>query len=246
MLSRFFPEILPGVDAFKEMLGIAGMLKDPHAIQNIYRIEDGMLGNDATRTMIQHLRADETLAKVVEEGYVRGVPVDIEPLRHMPKGTLGREFARHIDDYNFDIDYYQQIPTGQANPDVQAVLNRVRETHDIWHVVLGFHPTPVGELGLKAFELAQLRRPMAGVIVGGGIMRYTVVGGDQFDEAIAAISAGYRMGLQAKPLLAERWEDQWQTPVEEIRDRLNLKLPSDRELGAEDPKGVQPSHRDEY
>ena len=250
-LSRFLPDLLPGVDAFKEVLGIAGMLRDPHAIQNIYRVEDGILRNDATKAMLDHLRQQPGTAEMMKRRYLRGEPVDVKPLRELPEGSLGREFARHIDDYGFATDYYQQIAADAdfaegVDPDIIYALNRVRETHDIWHVVLGFAPTPIGELGLKAFETAQLHRPMAAMIVGGGICRYAVVGGGQYDEALEAITAGFRMGKVAKPLLAETWEDCWSEPVEQIRARLGVELPSDRALGREDPKGVKPSHREEY
>jgi ubiquinone biosynthesis protein Coq4 len=37
----------------------------------------------------------------------------------------------------------------------RVLVKRGYETHDIWHVVTGFHTDVAGELGLQAFYLAQ-------------------------------------------------------------------------------------------
>ncbi len=60
---------------------------------------------------------------------------------------LGHAFAHHIIDHGFDPDYYRKI---DIKNDVDYVLMRMRQTHDIWHVVTGIGTDPVGELGLKA------------------------------------------------------------------------------------------------
>ena len=37
-----------------------------------------------------------------------------------------------------------------------------------------------------------------------------------------AIAYGLNLGAQARPLLAQRWEDGWQTPLEVWRERLGI------------------------
>lgn len=227
-----------GIRLFKELLGMAGLLWDPHAIQNIYRIEDGLLNADVSRGVLSRLQADPGVASIVAGRYLRGEVPDLDALRELPDGTLGREYVRHIEDYGFNPGYYQTLPVVD---DVTYALARVRETHDIWHVVLGFHPTPIGEIGLKAFELTQLSRPMAGVIVAGGILRHLVADADLFPDVLAAIAGGYEQGRQAGPLLAERWEQRWDEPVAEIRRRLGVVELSPRAAGFYDHRGVKPS-----
>ncbi|MEM8875711.1 MAG: Coq4 family protein [Planctomycetota bacterium] len=243
LLRRFLPPKLAGADAFRSAIGMLGMLRDVHDIQNIYHIENGLLDARVTCGMLSHLHSQPTVAAILADRYVRGTPPEVDMLRTLPEGSVGRELARHIDDYGFDADYYQQLPEDDNhNPEIVTALNRLRETHDVWHVVLGFHPTPVGEVGVKAFEFAQTRRPMAAVILAGALLRYAVAG-EQFDEVLGAIVAGYHMGKKAQPVLGERWEQNWAEPVEAIRARLDIELPDPRSLGAEDPMGVKPSHR---
>jgi len=237
------PKMLAGVQPFKEMLGMVGMLWDPHAIQNIYRIEDGLYESRVTCNMLEHIKQDPAVVTMIEQRYLRGEPYDMDALRGYPDGTLGRELVRHIEYYGFNPSYYQ-IRRDDGS-ELTYAINRVRETHDIWHVVLGFSPTPVGEAAQKAFELAQLRRPMAGVIVGGAILRYIVIEGTQFDELLDAVTAAYRLGASCKPLLAVKWEERLEETIDDLRAELEVYALTDRQYGKLDPKGVKPSRSDE-
>ena len=45
---------------------------------------------------------------------------------------------------------------------------------------------------------------------------------EQFGDCLKTISMGYQIGLKAKPLLAMKWEEQWERPVDEIRADLDV------------------------
>jgi ubiquinone biosynthesis protein COQ4 len=47
---------------------------------------------------------------------------------------------------------------------------------------------------------------------------------DELDELLNNISRGYRMGLQAKPLLAQKWEENWDKSLNEWRSALGIKI----------------------
>jgi ubiquinone biosynthesis protein COQ4 len=98
---------------------------------------------------------------------------------------------------------------------------RLRQTHDIWHVITGFDINVPDEIGLKAFELAQTRRPVAGVLVTGGFIK-SFLSSNDVNAMLTAIGKGYRMGLQAQPLLAQKWEDQWEKPLHELQAELGI------------------------
>ncbi len=227
---------------YKEVMGVLGMLRDPHAIQNIYRIEDGLLDAPASQWMLRHLRDQPGVADALQRRHLRNETPDLATLRELPVGSLGYEYAKHIDDYGFNAAYYQPLP---VRDDLTYAVARIRETHDFWHVLTGFHPTPIGEIGLKAFELAQLHRPMAAVIVAGGLMRYLFVNPSYFANTLEAIKVGYDMGQRARPLLAVDFESRWATPVEELRRELRLasavRRATPRALGKYDHDGVKPS-----
>ena len=99
---------------------------------------------------------------------------------------------------------------------------RMRQTHDLWHVMTGIGTDRIGELALKAFELAQTRRPLAAVITTGGVIRFLMKDPEHLTNVLAGISIGYRLGNTAKPFLAQKWEEGWERPLEDWRRELNV------------------------
>jgi ubiquinone biosynthesis protein Coq4 len=199
--------------------GIATMLRNPEATESVFDIEDGLSDIEATRLAMLHVRKDPDMAAMIDERYLRTKEHDLDALLQLPANTLGYAFARNLTDKGFDPDYFRKR---EIKNDIDYVLMRLRQTHDIWHVITGFDTDPVGELGVKAVEVAQTRRPMAAVVSCGGVMRFLLHDPENLGKVLAAVSAGYQMGIKSKLLLAQRWEDHWDRPLDEWRAMLNL------------------------
>lgn len=151
--------------------------------------------------------------------------VDMNELRKLPAGTLGREYARLLDD------------RGLQPLDVSAPLRekfasnpyplRYTTTHDLFHVLTGFQTTPAGELGLFAFMIAQ------GFDVGSKarlwlmIALYAWIVPLHVPGMIRNIRVGTEMGEKAKNLLLEPLETYLSEPLDALRARLGLPRPED-------------------
>lgn len=199
--------------------GGLGLMMDPYHTESVFDIEDGLRKGRAQMAAFEFTAQDPAVQEIIRERYLKPVP-DTEALRALPEGTLGRSYVDHLDAMGFDPDYYRKI---EVENDVDYVLMRIRQTHDIWHVVTGFDTHPLGEICVKACELAQTHRPLAGAICAGGLFRYLLRQPDQFNEYLESVAAGYRLGIKARPLLAMRWEDMWDRPVEDIRAELRVR-----------------------
>jgi ubiquinone biosynthesis protein Coq4 len=199
--------------------GLATMIRDPGHTESVFDIEDGLQKLEAYELAVEYIRSDPAMAELIKERYLRHGEHDLDALLKLPGATLGYHFARHLRDRGFDPDYFR---VREVHTDLDYVLMRLRQTHDIWHVVTGFDTDPISELGVKAVELAQTRRPMAAVVAAGGVLRFLYKDPDNLGEALSAVSEGYQMGIKAKPLLAQKWEDHWERPLEEWRTTLNV------------------------
>jgi ubiquinone biosynthesis protein COQ4 len=221
------------VHYLRTLKGVVGMLRDPHHTESVFDIEDGLKDIKAYELAIEHLKALPEVAAILRERYLTGL-VDVEALSKLPEGTLGWTFARHILDHGFDPDYFRKL---HVKNDVDYVMLRMRQTHDIWHVVTGIGTDPIGELAVKAFELSQTRRPLAAVICAGGVMRYLLKTPEELSNVIEAIQKAYRLGQEAKPFLAQKWEAGWDRPLEDWRRDLNVKVPENMPVGREFKSG---------
>ena len=202
--------------------GAIGMLRDPDHTESVFDIEDGMRDHEATKLAMEHVRTDRGVARMIEERYL-APPPDMDRLLRLPEGSLGYCYSHELVDQGFDPDYYRKI---DVKDDIDYVLMRLRQTHDIWHVITGIANDRIGEIGVKAVELAQTHRPMAAVITTGGIIRYMVKNPADLVKVLERISYGYRLGIEAKPFLAQKWEENWEKPVAEWRAELNVNVDS--------------------
>lgn len=99
---------------------------------------------------------------------------------------------------------------------------RLRQTHDIWHLITRFNTDVAGELGLKAFELAQTHRPMAVILLVGGLLKTLTETPEALPKLFDQIVEGYQLGCQARPLLAQKWETQWEKSLTEWQEELGI------------------------
>ena len=84
--------------------------------------------------------------------------VDLAALRRLPAGTLGREYTRFLDDNGITPDAFATLPD-VGDPRAAYVMLRMRQTHDLWHVLTGYAPDVRGEVLLQAFTYGQTRAP---------------------------------------------------------------------------------------
>lgn len=194
------------------------MMLNPEGTDSVFDMEDGLLKSKSTQELLRFTSKDPSVRSMIDERYLQPIP-DTEALSRLPKDTLGYRYFYHLDSQGFDPDYYRKI---DVQNDIDYVMMRIRQTHDIWHVVTGFDTHPLGEIAIKAVELAQTHRPMAAAICAGGVYRYMLKQPDEFADCLESIVAGYHMGLQSKALLAMKWEELWDRKLEDLRERLGV------------------------
>ena len=211
------------VHFLRTMKGVVGMLRDPHHTESVFDIEDGLRDIEATDAMRDKVVADPRVKELVDSRWLAG-PTDVDALHQLPAGSLGKTYADHITSHGFDADYFRKKPVDDEKDYIQM---RMRQTHDIWHVMTGFGVGSFGELGLKAFELSQTGRPMAAVITTGGVLRYMLKDPELLEPMLGYVAYGYNLGAQAEPFLAQRWEDHWERPLDEWRATVGWIAPED-------------------
>jgi ubiquinone biosynthesis protein COQ4 len=206
------------LDALIVLKGVLTLVKDPTQTESVYDIEDGMKHSEAMLVATKHMLAEPQIAALASEKYLAPLP-DIPTLLQCPPDSLGHAYATYINTSGFDPAFYRSLP---IDDDTSYLLLRLRQTHDLWHVVTGFSTDVPGELGLKAFELAQTRRTMAGILIAGGFVKCLLQTPTELDLLLDRIAKGYRMGTHAKPLLAQKWEENWDRSLAEWRSDLGL------------------------
>ena len=208
------------LDFFQTLKGAIVLFRDPTHTESVYDIEDGLSKTKATEQAIAYVKSDPEVAQIISDRYLAPAP-DIAALLNYPPESLGAIYAHYITEAGFDPSFYRKI---EIIDDVSYVLYRLRQTHDIWHIVTGSTTDVVGELALKAFEIPQTRRTMSVVLLAGGILRTLFNHPEESDRLMERVAIMYRMGARAKPFLAQRWEENWEKPLTQWRSELSVEL----------------------
>jgi ubiquinone biosynthesis protein Coq4 len=206
------------LDFLTTLKGVVTLALDPSRADATPDIEDGMTKIKATQLAIEHIQTIPTIAAIVRERYLAPAP-DLAALDRLPEGSLGHCFARYLQETGFDPNYYRAL---DIVDDTSYILTRLRQTHDLWHLVTGLGSDVNGELGLQAFCLAQIRLPLPVLLIAGGLMKTLLTEPEKLGNLLEQIAIGFRMGSRAKPLLAEKWEENWHKSLAEYRQELAI------------------------
>ena len=200
------------------LLGNSGAAKHKLAIQLLIKIAVRSMGLD-------ELAPFDPREKIIEYAIQAGgarrhdqLPLPpMAELRSLPTGTVGREYARFLDDHGLTPEAL--TPVEQEGP-LGNLRAHMRGAHDLWHVVTGWTPDLLGELGLQAFYLAQLRVPFPGLILVAGLAHTVWKAPEHTFEVIDAVAEGWRQGQDAEMLAGLPWADYVEVPVSDLQAQL--------------------------
>jgi ubiquinone biosynthesis protein COQ4 len=199
------------------------VLSDPDDTEQVLAFLSIVNSGPSTKARIEQFFADpEARALYAQHRAIDSRTIDLDALAALPEGTLGHAYARFLRSRGLTPELFDGAPPGITDPRRSYVVQRLRQTHDLWHVVTGCETDPAGEIALQAFTFSQARSPGSAFLAVFGALRrmrnYRDVG------IVRDVVTLYRAGRRARPLPSFAWEDHWATPVTEVRAMLGLPL----------------------
>jgi ubiquinone biosynthesis protein COQ4 len=208
----FTPELLKGLQAF------LSFINDGITIEGIFDIDAALANQEVAAAEIAYVKSNPEIAQLFEERYIAPTP-DLDELLKLPEDSLGFTFASYLRELNFKPEFYPKV---EVQDDASYFAMRIRQTHDIWHTVTGWF-NDAGGIKLAAFQVAQTRSPLLTMVSVGVILNTTKMNKD-ITPIIRLLQEGYDVGCQAKPFLAQKWEEAWEKPLTDWRSELNINV----------------------
>jgi ubiquinone biosynthesis protein COQ4 len=195
------------------------LTQDPNDTLRVFKMLDAMmaLAKENGVEPVQRIRQQPGIEEMLASRYV-APSYKVDDLGKYPVGSLGYAYYRHMHDNGFTPDFFPTLP---PNTDQNYFALRMRQTHDIWHVVAGVGTDVVGEIALQAFYAGQLASPASASIISSGIL-YTVRNNELYRPMMDGLTAGYECGKNAGKIAAARWEEMWERPLADIRREYNI------------------------
>ena len=207
----------------KMVASLATFLKHPDSLESIFAVSNSVKDGPLGEQTVRHLLSNPQFKALVDEGW-RPDPIDLQQLQTLPEGSLGYCYANQLISLGITPDaLIDPSPVNNAN---EFVIHRLKETHDIVHVLTGFGIDGISEIGLQGFNLAQNRSPLAVMLIFGSMLS-SLQNDEPLEPLLRALAHGFQMGLDAELVVSRKLEEGWDRPLKEWREEL--KLPTETE-----------------
>ena len=172
--------------------------------------------------------ADETGRRILREGRsLHPVLLDFDRLRSLPEGTLGREYQAFMQRNRIDIVSFAEASlrymarSDYATEEAWMLANRLRDIHEIVHVISGYGTDLLGEMCELAFVIREDPRPEASRFAIG--VNLSIFQRRGYRHAEAAIQEAFERGRHVGLMVGADWESMLAWPRERVRAHLGVR-----------------------
>lgn len=201
--------------------------KDPDDTAAAIRVIMALSGNSGRRDFERFRRTARGTRILREKTDLFEVLTDRERLEAMPTGSLGRAIIDWFKRENISTqglalasEAAREGENEKLDDAEELYRVRLRNLHDVFHVLAGYDRDLRGESAVLAFTLAQNYNRGIAYLVWNALREegWNSPGGK-------LIRDGYRRGKRAKRLVEQDWEALFERPIEQVRRELGVGEP---------------------
>lgn len=206
------------------------LIADKEDTAQVFHIIEALRDNRFARSAEDFFASPTGKTILEENAYLPHLLDDHDRLRKLPANSVGQAYVRFMEKEGLTaqglVDEFDRFQLGKPRHDdmLERYGNRLRDTHDLFHVLTGYGRDALGEQCVLAFSYSL--NPSWGVLfiawAGARELKKTV----STDAPIyAAVREAQRMGRMAKSPAHQDIEALLAEPLVEARKRLNIAEP---------------------
>lgn len=208
---------------------VRALIANPESTGEVFKIIEALKGDSLNRALTRFTADAHGRAILREKPDILAVLSDRDALRAMPADSLGRAYLQFVEARDLSADGLvaasEEAPRDRVlDADARWLANRLRDIHDLQHVICGYGSDELGELCLLAFMTAQTPNR--------GISFIIFMGRRQFRQTVpqididACVAEGKTTGETARWFAMEKWEARFAEPLEQLRAEFNVQPPT--------------------
>lgn len=212
---------------------LRNVFADPDETKHVFEVIDALQGPTLGRIRARLRRSEQGRRLLETKPDLLPLLNDREGLHALPDGSLGRAYLAFVESENITAQGLVEASDLERDDHRHAELvwikDWLRDTHDLWHAVLGYQGDLIGEAALLAFSHYETRNLGVGAIAALAWLKL----GRETDPSIRArhvVRGGRRIAKRAAWFLAIPWHEWLARPLDEVR----------RDLGVSGPVEYQP------
>jgi len=208
---------------------LRNLIDDPERTDQVFEIVRALSGDSFERAYQRFAATAEGRQLLAERPSLLATLSERETLRALPEGSFGRAYVDFMQGGQLDaaglVEAEQMADQnfakeGPLDPDREFFGDRLRDMHDLWHVLTDYGRDEAGEATNLAFTLGQVWNPgIAFIVMAGAVLgpkeptfywqRY--------------LYRAWRRGRAAHLLTAAPYERLLALPLDEVRRQLGVR-----------------------
>lgn len=209
---------------------IRAIFKDKEDTGQVFKLVNALKGKSMAISMDRFRNDPVGKQIIVENRKLLDTLRNTAYLRSLPEGSFGRAYQQFLETEGLSaeglVQASEEAPEWGSRERENALYSaRLRDAHDLTHVLTGYGRDPLGELSVLAFTQAQTRNRGIGVLVFFGMFKFK----KDLPRSIPIFRSAWearRNGKRAAWLPAADWEALLKLPLEEVRRKLNVTTPA--------------------
>jgi len=222
---------------------LKALIADPQRTDQVFEITDALAGNGFERAFQRFQRHPDGQALLRERPSLLETLSNRDALRALPAGSFGRAYVEFMESGNLTADGLVDAekiaearqPRHPVDADHEYFGDRVRDMHDLWHVLTGYGMDEAGEAANLAFTQAQVPNKGIGLIVIAGA---AIGPRDITFQWQRYLFQAWRRGRRTPLLTVVPYERLLDRPLAEVR--RSLRIPA---ANAAHPEGILAGNR---
>lgn len=203
------------------------LMKDKENTEEVFHIFEALPWRNLRPTAERFLRSERGRALRTNEYFLPAILDDHAALRQMPVGSLAHAYCDFMEREGLTaqglVDEFDKFASKREQFDDQFrwYLNRMRDVHDMLHVLTGYGRDALGEACVLAFTYSQQPSPahlFIGYMAGLNIRKQVRSDAPVF----RAVREGQRLGRACPRLCEQSINALLPLPIEDVRRRLNI------------------------
>ena len=203
---------------------VTALVRNPQDTAQVFTIINALRGRSTLRRM-ERFRATEAGRRLMQAPRsLLDHLADRERLAAMAPGTLGRTYHDFLAEEDLSAEGLATVSEHEGDarmtPDELRFYHRMRDTHDLLHVLTGYGRSPLGEVCNLAFTFPQLGGRGIALIAVMGMLKITR---ERPGLGVpGAVREAYRRGRTAARIEAVEWEALLDQKVAALRERFRI------------------------
>lgn len=179
-----------------------------------------LTGQYSIKKVYEQMRSDPEGSQILaDKPIINSETVDLKHLATLPVNSFGREYVEFLERNKITPDSRKPVKFIE-DYELAYVMTRYRQIHDFTHCILGLKTNMLGEVTVKVFEAIQLGMPMCWL---GGMFGVLRLGPKHTQAYLDSYLPWILVNAQnSKPLINVYFEKHFNTPIDQLRQSLNL------------------------